>query len=136
MEFALALPLLLLLMMGIIEFGRAFLVYTGMFNAAREATRYGVVHPENRGGIELRAREMVFLVDGSVDAPDPVDVTVRYHDPSTGETYTDTAKLFLGHQVVVTLTHDLPTITPLIRPIVPSLPIETRATRTIAKFDI
>jgi len=42
-EFALILPVLLLLMFGVIEFGRLLFIYTEVSNAAREAVRYGIV---------------------------------------------------------------------------------------------
>ena len=48
-EFALILPLLLLLFLGIIEFGRAMLAYNTIANAAREGARYGIVDPELAG---------------------------------------------------------------------------------------
>src|SRR5438477_12830285 len=41
-EFALTLPLLLLLLFGIIEFGRIFQAWVTLQNAARAATRYAV----------------------------------------------------------------------------------------------
>jgi Flp pilus assembly protein TadG len=40
-EFALTLPLLMLLMLGIIEFGRPLFTYSAVTTAAREAARYG-----------------------------------------------------------------------------------------------
>ena len=46
-EFALILPLLLLLFLGIIEFGRAILAYNTIANAAREGARYGIVDPNH-----------------------------------------------------------------------------------------
>ena len=45
-EFALVLPILLLLVWGVIEFGRLLFIYTEVSNAAREAVRFGVA----RGG--------------------------------------------------------------------------------------
>ncbi|NIV14468.1 MAG: hypothetical protein GWN62_25295, partial [Aliifodinibius sp.] len=39
-EFALALPLLLLLILGVLEFGRAFKIKLVLENAAREGTHY------------------------------------------------------------------------------------------------
>jgi hypothetical protein len=44
-EFALLLPLLLLLLFGIIEFGIAVLAYNTISNVGREVARYGVVNP-------------------------------------------------------------------------------------------
>ena len=40
-EFALVLPLLLLLLFGIIEFGRLMLIYASVSTASREAARWG-----------------------------------------------------------------------------------------------
>jgi Flp pilus assembly protein TadG len=45
-EFALILPLLLLLLLGIIEFGIAVYAYNTTANVGREVARYGVVHPD------------------------------------------------------------------------------------------
>jgi len=42
-EFSIVIPLLLMLMYGIVEFGRAILVYTSVFTASREGARYGSV---------------------------------------------------------------------------------------------
>ena len=44
-EFALLLPLLLLLLFGIIEFGIAVFGYNTTANVGREVARYGSVHP-------------------------------------------------------------------------------------------
>ncbi len=128
-EFALILPLLLLLILGIIEFGYVFTVYTGLFNAAREGTRYGVVRPSDVSGIESRTREKIFLVDpNAVD----MDITVRYDNGPGTEPFTNTAQVQIGDRVLVHLTYDLPTITPVIQPIASTLHVETEAARTIA----
>jgi Flp pilus assembly protein TadG len=44
-EFALILPAFLLLAVLIFDFGRAIYYYSAIHNAAREAARYGVIHP-------------------------------------------------------------------------------------------
>ncbi|MCK4452155.1 MAG: thrombospondin type 3 repeat-containing protein, partial [Anaerolineae bacterium] len=128
-EFALILPLLLLLILGIIEFGYVFTVYTGLFNAAREGARYGVVRPSDVSGIESRTRGKIFLVDpNAVD----MDITVRYDNGPGTEPFTNTAQVQIGDRVLVHLTYDLPTITPVIQPIASTLHVETEAARTIA----
>lgn len=126
-EFALILPLLLLLMLGIIEFGYVFAAYSGLFNAAREGTRYGVVQPRDMSGIVSSTKEKVFLVD-----PNAVNITVRYDNGPGTEWFTDTAQAQIGDRVLVRLTYDLPTITPVIQPIASTLHVETRAARTIS----
>ena len=50
-EFALVLPLLLLLVYGIIEAGRMLFIYSGALTSSREAARYGSAACDIGGGI-------------------------------------------------------------------------------------
>lgn len=54
-EFALLVPFMLLLVLGIFEFGRAFYYYSALANAAREGARYGLTHATDTNGIKTRA---------------------------------------------------------------------------------
>jgi Flp pilus assembly protein TadG len=66
-EFALILPLLILLMVGILDFGRAIFAYNSVSNAARTATRVAIVN-QHLGAIEQAARaEAVTLEPLTVD---------------------------------------------------------------------
>ena len=51
-EYAITLPLFLLLVMGILDMGRATYYYSAIHNSAREGARYGIIHPEDVTGIE------------------------------------------------------------------------------------
>jgi Flp pilus assembly protein TadG len=53
-ELAIALPLLLLLMLGTIDIGRAFFDYVQIRNAAREGAGYGAHFPTDTAGIQTR----------------------------------------------------------------------------------
>ncbi|WP_084327823.1 TadE/TadG family type IV pilus assembly protein [Intrasporangium oryzae] len=55
-EFALVLPLLLLAIAGIIDFGRAFFTQISLTNAAREAVRAAVVSSPSTTDIQNRAQ--------------------------------------------------------------------------------
>ena len=57
-EFALLLPLLLLLLLGIIEFGIAVFDYNSIANVGREVARYGSVHPS-----ESTLEKFIFVDD-------------------------------------------------------------------------
>lgn len=46
-EFAAIAPILVLLILGIMEFGRAFYAYATIVNAASEGARYSIVDPNN-----------------------------------------------------------------------------------------
>lgn len=87
-ELALILPVLMLVLVGIFDFGRAFYAYNALSNAAREGARYGTVHPENTDSdgfppydepetIEEKAVAQVFILD-----QDQFRVRVRFPDPT------------------------------------------------------
>ncbi len=56
LEFALITPLLMLLLLGILEFSLMMFSYNSVSNAAREGARYGTVHPTDTTGIANAAR--------------------------------------------------------------------------------
>jgi Flp pilus assembly protein TadG len=52
MEFVITLPLFLLLVLAVIDFGRLALTYASLANATREGARYAVVHLNDNNGVE------------------------------------------------------------------------------------
>ena len=56
-ELALLLPILLLIMTGVLDLGRAFHAYITVVNAAREGARYGAFHPTDSLGIRDRVEQ-------------------------------------------------------------------------------
>jgi Flp pilus assembly protein TadG len=53
-EFALIVPILLLIVMGILDFGRVFYTYEALANAAREGARFCALHPGDANGTKAR----------------------------------------------------------------------------------
>jgi Flp pilus assembly protein TadG len=49
-ELALVLPVLLLITMGVVDFGRVFQTYVAVVNAARDGARYCALHPGDAAG--------------------------------------------------------------------------------------
>ena len=64
-EYALVLPILLLFLFGIMEFGVIVFSRNTIDNAAREGARYGMLHPDDAGGIEAAARNLTTGLDGA-----------------------------------------------------------------------
>jgi Flp pilus assembly protein TadG len=62
-EFALLLPILLLLSMLLLDLGRAVYYYSVVYNAVREGARYGIIHPTDSAGIEAAVRELTVGLD-------------------------------------------------------------------------
>jgi Flp pilus assembly protein TadG len=76
-EFALVLPLLILLLVGVFDFGRAIFAYNTINNAAREAAREAIV---NQTVGDIRAKAASAAAGLSID---PADVSVDFRTSDT-----------------------------------------------------
>ena len=140
-EFALVLPFLLVILLGILAFGHLFFLYTLNMAASREAARYGAVvgtsaagvpYYKDCGGIRATAKRVGVLLGLQDNA-----ITIEYdrgpgHVPyatcPVGGSGPETA---LGDRIIVTI---LTTYTPFV-PVVnlPSFPLSSFSARTIIK---
>ncbi|HIC93722.1 MAG TPA: pilus assembly protein [Anaerolineae bacterium] len=100
-ELALILPVLMLILMGIVDFGRAFNARIIITNAAREGARYGAMHPADEGGIKDR---VINEAAGSGISIEADDVEVEFPN-GTSEP---------GNPIRVTVTYDFSLITPFL----------------------
>lgn len=81
-EFALVLPILLILMLGILDFGRAVAAYNSVSNAARSAVRVAIVDQNEdvvRAAAEKEAvgfEPLTVVFDPNVNADDPCLIAV------------------------------------------------------------
>ena len=74
LEVALTLPLLLLVAVGIFEFGRAYQTWQILTNAAREGARVAVLPGIDDNAVEERVQE--YLAMGLIPDADQADVTI------------------------------------------------------------
>lgn len=74
LEVAMTLPLVLLIAIGIFEFGRAYQTWQILTNAAREGARIAVLPGIDDNAVEERVQE--YLTMGLLDAADEADVTI------------------------------------------------------------
>src|SRR5574338_843270 len=83
-EFAIVLPLLLLLLYGLLEVGRLLFIYSTVVTASRQAARYGattgggtgrVARYQDCAGIRLAANKVDFL---NAFNHNGADVVIRY----------------------------------------------------------
>lgn len=129
-EFALAFPIFLLIVLGIFEFGRLFIVYTSVYAAAREGARYGAaVDNLCNTNIESEAERAGFLA-GDLS----ITTTYNVFDKNLNITSHDCAAAKAGDMVVVEASVPFEFITGFI-PVPGGGPIELRSTarRTIIK---
>lgn len=105
-EFALIFPILIVLVLGIIEFGFGYHAWDSTQNAAREGARLGAVEP-SEALIEARARGAASLLD-----QDLLDVNVACA-PESNPTVFGTCNWGEGDIVRVTVDYTYDHITPL-----------------------
>ena len=84
-EYALALPIFLLLLMSILDLGRAVYFYSALHNSVREGARYGIIFPDDSAGIEAVVRQKAVGLDPSaltvlsvMPDEDTIQVTVTF----------------------------------------------------------
>lgn len=89
-EWAFALPLYFLILVGIVEFARAAIIFTMLQDAARAGARYAVVYPNDTAGIVQAAQAAarnaapdqatvtVACPAGACASGQPIEVTVQY----------------------------------------------------------
>lgn len=74
-EFALVLPIFLVLVLGIFEFGRAFNIQISLSEAAREAARYAAIHQSDSTYSVGDAQAAAVAAAPTVDL-DPGDISI------------------------------------------------------------
>lgn len=136
-EFALIFPLLLLLVLGVIEFGRLMFIYAAVATASREAARYGSAAGDNGGGT-LRYLDCVGMRTaakrmGNLAGVKDEDITIEYDsgpDTDTFDTCPASEELYGGWDRVVVEVKAY--YTPMILfDKIPEIPITSRSARTI-----
>lgn len=153
-EFALVLPVLLLFMLGIMEFGRVLFIYTEVSNAAREALRAAAVtihrgNDADRGKVTVaECNEILNRAYGTLalTPQSQVTMTVEYRRPngsgsflSLGRCSSDPAQtqlpttdvLALNDLVYVEVQSQVSAAIPLIRPFVSNLPLRFAGMRSV-----
>jgi hypothetical protein len=146
-EFAFVLPVLLLVVLGVIDFSRVMVIYAGTSNGAREAVRYGAV-PGKRSDNSYNFMDcdiMRTLVRQQVPLMNLTDQQIWIgfdHGQGAPSTWYRecgalvTADIVQGDRIVVHVTAEVNLITPVINNIVHTLPVEFTAARTIVKDGI
>ena len=118
-EFALVIPLFLLLLFGLVDLGRAVFVNNSLAEAARDGARHGSVQAR---AFDDATRSLVedWIVDRLDGVPDPTaDVTCEPAHPDFGCTVDDV--------LVVTVSSNFEMITPVIGQMIGTLQLEGRS---------
>ena len=103
-EFAFVLPLLLLMLVGVADLGRAFTTYIAITNAAREGARYASIKPWQRGAIVQAVVDEASLSGLSLSG-DEIVIAVANAPVMGTELYAES-----GDSIAVTVAHEFPLI--------------------------
>ena len=131
-EFALILPVILLVLFGVFDFGRAIYAYNAVSNAAREGGRTAIV---NQTPADVRARAItqataLGINGASVSCPPAgaSGVCVEFKNAALTATCSPVA---LGCVAVITVKYSMTPLTPIIGSIIGALPITSTTKQAI-----
>ena len=123
-EFALAFPVFLLIILGVFEFGRLFITYTSIYAAAREGARFGAAVENvvnSCAGVEAQAQRAGFIAGN-------LNVLIQ-HDTGPGSPVASGCGTTLGERIIVTASIPYESVTGII----PDLTLSSVARRTIIR---
>jgi Flp pilus assembly protein TadG len=107
-EFALIIPVFILMLMGIFDLGRAVYGFNTVNNAAREGARLGIVD-QNLADIKTKAADHAVNLGLSTS-----NVTVDFRDKDSANTANSCSTLAIGCLTTVQVTYTYQAITPLV----------------------
>lgn len=108
LEFAITLPLLLLIVFGIFDLGRVVYYASALQNAAREGARYGIVNPYNNAQIYARVKQRSLGLG-------PSNVSVELNDVLLN----DATEKWPCDKLLVTVSYTFNPVTPFIGSFLP-----------------
>lgn len=112
-EMAFLMPILVLIIAGLLDLGRAYYTYIALSDAAAEGATYASIHPQQTDQIIERAADST---SGNLVVLDPEMIHVIQPDP-----------LEAGHPITVTVEYDFVLLLPLTRIFVPEGVIHFKA---------
>ncbi len=124
-ELAVALPVLVLILMGTLDFGRAFYAYINITNAAREGAQYGTGFPTNTTGITTRVNNEFGCTGGGC-----VTVNIICLDYYTNSQI-DCSSAHIGDRIRVTVNYNFNFLTTGMLPFGNSIAMSNFATMAI-----
>jgi Flp pilus assembly protein TadG len=125
-EFALILPILILLLFGILDFGRAIYGFNTISNASREGVRLGIVD-QNATSVENRAIEHAVSLGLTA-----ADVDVTFLQPN-GSSSICAAPVAIACDVAVTVRYQYRAVTPIIGALVGTIDMSSTSREPVER---
>lgn len=115
-EFAMVLPLLVMLLLGLFDFGRGIAIYTSLAHSAREGARTGIYTSATDTDIRDTVRSQGVILTGLPDA----NIMITPPDPRNS-----------GDSLIVSVAYDFEAATPLISSFWGGGPLRITSTATV-----
>lgn len=144
-EFGVVIPILLLVVFTLFEFGRFTITATGVSSAVRDGTRYGIALADGAAGVP-RYVDCDSIRDAAAGTsifgrPDPADVSIAYdHGPGTTEfmtcdvgTTASPGAIVTGDRIIVRIDSTFRTAVPFASLFLDDIDLSAEGRRTIVK---
>ena len=135
MEFAIVLPVFLLLLVAAVDVGRVFFTYIDANNAAREGAAYGAANPALTSGIQTAVFQEANVQSQAGQSPQSgIRVTAVCHDASgnlLGSCSAAPGGSGTGNTITVTVSEPFTFYTPLANNLLPNLTLSASATAAV-----
>jgi hypothetical protein len=144
-EFGVVIPILLLVVFTLFEFGRFTITATGVTTSVRDATRYGIAVADGTNGVP-RYVDCDAIRDAAAGSalfgrPDPADITIAYdHGPGTSEfmtcdvgTTASPSSVQTGDRIVVRVSATFRSVVPFASVFLDDIDLSVEGKRTIIK---
>jgi hypothetical protein len=128
-EFALALPIFILLLTSAFDIGRFVIAQTALTNAAREGVRLAVVN-QTQTEIEGRVQQMAFLTSPTLQVPLYLARPPAVNDTNLGDN-AQCAPITQNCIAVIRLSADLSPITPIVSSILGPITLTSTAMQPV-----
>lgn len=134
-ETALVLPVLILLLLGLFDFGRAVYAYNTVSNAARDGARVAIVNQQtDPNGVPLAAIEAANQATAlDLDPADPNEVRVRYLTPDLAAACPASWPSWQGCVAEVRVQYEWRAITPVVGTILGPIVLSSTTRMTIER---
>ena len=113
-EFAIILPVLVLIVLGAVDFGRVLFSWIEVQNASREAAAYAILNPTDSSGIRVHAQQETSVQSQRGEGGLTITVTCQRSDTQAGVPCNSLYVNDLGSTVTVSVTEPFTFFTPLI----------------------
>jgi hypothetical protein len=140
LEFGMAFPLLMMLVIGVMEMGRLIYIYSAVTTASREGARYGFSLGQTPGGVpyyeDCDGIREAARASTSIAGISTADIHIHFDNGPGTEiaSYCPPTSVEHGTRIVVSVSSTFDAIVPLLP--IPSFEISSTAKRSIVAVDV